>query len=210
MNIEIDLSRSGFLGEMKEERIVYFDSPGKENTESTLRFAFERAKKLGIKYLVIASSTGETATRALEMRDELGIEINLVIVTYHTGFFEEGKNSISPEIENYLKESGVRVVRQTHTLSGVERSISRKFGGLSRVEVIAEVLRSLFGHGLKVCVEITVMAADSGAIPIEEVIAVGGRSRGADTAVVIRPAHMNNFFDMQIREIICIPWEKRK
>jgi hypothetical protein len=91
----------------------------------------------------------------------------------------------------------------------LERSFTRKFGGLSRTEAVAEALRALFGHGLKVCVEITIMAADSGAIPIEEVVAVGGRSRGADTAVVIRPAHMNNFFDMQIKEIICMPREKR-
>lgn len=53
------------------------------------------------------------------------------------------------------------------------------------------------------------MAADSGAIPIEEVIAIGGRHRGADTAVVIRPAHMNNFFDMEIKEILCIRRNKR-
>lgn len=114
-----------------------------------------------------------------------------------------------PEIEEKLRKEGVKIVRQSHILSGLERSISRRLGGASRTEAIAEALRSLFGHGLKVCVEITIMAADSGAIPIEEVVAVGGRSSGADTAVVVRPAHMNNFFDMQIREIICIPREKR-
>ena len=195
---------------MKSAKIVYFSSPGKENTESTLRLAFEKAKELGINHIVVASSTGETATRALEMKDELKIEVNLVVVTYHTGFYEEGQNSMSPEIENYLRENGVKIVRQTHTLSGVERSISRRFGGLSHVEIIAETLRSLFGHGLKVCIEISIMAADSGAIPIEEVIVIGGRSRGADTAVILRPAHMNNFFDMQIKEIVCIPREKRK
>ena len=91
------------------------------------------------------------------------------------------------------EKKGVKIVRQSHILSGLERSISRKLGGVSRTEAIAEALRSLFGHGLKVCVEITIMAADSGAIPIEEVVAVGGRSIGADTAVVVRPAHMNNF-----------------
>jgi hypothetical protein len=53
------------------------------------------------------------------------------------------------------------------------------------------------------------MAADSGAIPLEEVVSIGGRIRGADTAVVLKPAHMNNFFEMQIKEIICMPREKR-
>lgn len=185
--------------------IVYFEKPGKQNTDETLRLAVERAKQLGIKYLVVASSTGETAKKALEIAKD----VNLVVVTYHTGFVGVGKNSMDESVEEFLKQNGVKIVRQSHILSGLERSISRKLGGVSRTEAIAEALRSLFGHGLKVCVEITIMAADSGAIPIEEVVAVGGRSRGADTAVVITPAHMNNFFDMQIKEIICMPREKR-
>jgi hypothetical protein len=89
--------------------------------------------------------------------------------------------------------------------SGIERSISRRFGGVSQVETIAEALRSLFGHGLKVCVEIAIMAADAGAVPIEDLIAVGGTGSGSDTAIVIRPAHMNNFFDARIREILIVP-----
>ncbi|WP_202319754.1 pyruvate kinase alpha/beta domain-containing protein [Archaeoglobus neptunius] len=191
---------------MQEKKIVYFDKPGKENTETTLRLAIERARELGIRFLVVASSYGETALKALDMIDE---KTQLVVVTYHTGFVREGENTMPPDLEDELRRRGVKLVRQSHILSGLERSISRKLGGVSRTEAIAETLRSLFGHGLKVCVEITIMAADSGAIPIEEVVAVGGKSRGADTAVVIRPAHMNNFFDMEIREIICMPRFKR-
>ncbi|MCX8172563.1 MAG: hypothetical protein N3D09_02990 [Archaeoglobaceae archaeon] len=191
---------------MIERKIFYFEKPGEENTETTLKLAFERAKELGIRYVVVASSYGETAKKALKYLEG---EMKLVVVTYHTGFFEEGKSTLDHETESFLKNKGVIIVRQSHVLSGIERSITKKFGGISRVEMIAETLRSLFGHGLKVCVEIAVMAADSGAIPLEEVVAVGGRIRGADTAVVLRPAHMNNFFDMQIKEIICIPREKR-
>ncbi len=191
---------------MLVKRIVYFEKPGRENTEQTLKFAIEGARELGIKYIVVASSYGDTARKAVEMIDE---GMQLVVVTYHTGFLKEGENTMPPEVEEELKRKGARVVRQSHILSGLERSISRKIGGVSRTEAIAEALRSLFGHGLKVCVEIAVMAADSGAIPIEEIVAVGGRSRGADTAVVIRPAHMNNFFDMEVREIICMPRLKR-
>ena len=35
----------------------------------------------------------------------------------------------------------------------------------------------------------------------------GGSGRGADAALVLKPAHQNNFFDMRIREIICKPRE---
>ena len=191
---------------MEEKKIVYFDKPGKQNTEATLKLAIERAKELGIKYIVVASSYGETAKKALEIIEK---NMKLVVVTYHTGFIKEGVNTMDKETEEFLKKNGAVIVRQSHILSGLERSISGKLGGASRTEAIAEALRSLFGHGLKVCVEIAIMAADSGAIPMEEVISIGGRSRGADTAVVVRPAHMNNFFDMQIKEIICIPREKR-
>ncbi|MCS7121794.1 MAG: hypothetical protein NZ895_04235 [Archaeoglobaceae archaeon] len=190
---------------MIEKKIVYFDKPGKQNTDATLKLAVERARELGIKHLVVASSYGYTAKKALELIDGE----KLIVVTYHTGFFEEGKNTMDPETEKLLKSKGVTIVRQSHVLSSVERSFTRKFGGVSRVEAVAEALRSLFGQGLKVCIEITIMAADSGAIPIEEVVAVGGTARGADTAVVIRPAHMNNFFDAEIREIICMPRFKR-
>lgn len=191
---------------MIERKIFYFEKPGEENTETTLKLAFERARELGIKYVVLASSYGDTARKALKYLDS---GTKLVVVTYHTGFLEEGKNTMDQETENFLRSRGVTIVRQSHVLSGIERSITRKFGGISRVEVIAEALRALFGHGLKVCVEIAVMAADSGAIPLEEVVSIGGRIRGADTAVVLKPAHMNNFFEMQIKEIICMPREKR-
>ncbi len=193
---------------MMEEKIYYFQKPGKENTEKTVRLALERAERKGINHIVFASSTGYTAKKILETnRNE---DLKLVCVTYHTGFYEEGKNSMDPETEEFLRRKGVRIVRQSHMLSGVERSISRRLGGVSRVEAIAEALRSLFGHGLKVCVEIAVMAADSGAIPVDEVVAIGGTGRGADTAVILRPAHMNSFFNMEIREIICMPRYKRR
>ncbi|AKG92487.1 hypothetical protein GAH_00154 [Geoglobus ahangari] len=192
---------------MMEERIYYFEKPGKENTDDAVRLAVERAVERGIRYIVFASSTGYTARKVLE--HARGRDLNLVCVTYHTGFYEEGKNSMDEETERFLRENEVKIVRQSHMLSGVERSMSRKLGGASRVEAIAEALRALFGHGLKVCVEIAIMAADSGAIPIEEVVTIGGRSRGADTAVILRPAHMNTFFNMEIREIICMPRNKR-
>ncbi len=191
-----------------EEKIYYFEKPGKENTEKTVELAIERAEKRGIRHVIFASSTGFTARKILEMKIDL--DLNLVCVTYHTGFYREGESSLDPETEKFLKSNGIRIVRQSHMLSGVERSISRKLGGASRVEAIAEALRSLFGHGLKVCVEIAIMAADSGAVPIEETVAVGGTGRGADTAVILRPAHMNSFFNLEIREIICMPRFKRR
>ena len=70
---------------------------------------------------------------------------------------------------------------------------------------MANTLR-VFGQGLKVAIEITMMAADAGLVsPEEEVIAIAGTGRGADTAIVVKPANAHNAFALRIKEIICKP-----
>ncbi len=187
---------------MEREEILYLDTPGPHNTDVVVEAVRSYVAAHHVHYVVVASTTGATA---LKFADGLEGVTTLIVVTHHTGFHEEGAQSFDVGTREMLAQRGIRVITQSHVLSGVERSISRKFGGISRVEAIAEALRSLLGRGLKVCVEIAIMAADAGAIPIEEVVAVGGTGRGADTAVVIRPAHMNNFFDAHIRRIIVSP-----
>lgn len=55
------------------------------------------------------------------------------------------------------------------------------------------------------------MAADSGDIPTNnDVIAIAGSGRGADTAIVLIPANSNNFFDLHIKEIICMPRQPKR
>mgnify|MGYP000088288728 CR=1 FL=1 len=79
------------------------------------------------------------------------------------------------------------------------------------MEIIAHTLRLFGTEGLKVAVEIAIMAADAGLIPTDtEVISVGGSGGGADTALVLKAAHMNNFFDLEIREIIAKPSREDK
>ena len=74
---------------------------------------------------------------------------------------------------------------------------------------MADTLRKLFGRGFKVAIEVAVMAADSGAISMQnDIIALGGSAHGADVACVIKPAHSNDFFNLQVKEIIAMPQEK--
>lgn len=192
-----------------ESATAYFDKPGRENTDFVIDRVVERLRKGDIRHLIVASSTGETAMKF--MNRLAGTDVRLTVVTSHCGFEKEGECEMSSEMEKKLLSGGARVIRASHVLSGVERSISRKLGGSSRIEAISESLRALFGQGLKVCVEATVMAADSGAIPCGdvEVVAVGGYSEGADTACIVRPAHANSFFNFEVREILAIPRRKR-
>ena len=194
---------------MKTKQVVYFERPGEQNTEETIRFAVERARELAIKYVVVASSTGETGVKAAKAFKGTGIK--LVVVGSHVGFSQPGVRVLQDRFIRELEDLGAVVVEQTHALSGVERSISRRLGGASRVEAIAEALRTLMGIGTKVCVEISVMAADGGHVPVDgktEIIAIGGTRGGADTACIILPAHANSFFDLQVREYIATPRDK--
>ncbi|GAJ14052.1 unnamed protein product, partial [marine sediment metagenome] len=63
-----------------------------------------------------------------------------------------------------------------------------------------------FGQGMKVCVEIVLMAADAGLIPMDrEIMAIAGTDEGADTCIVVKPAYPSKFFDLEIREIVAKP-----
>ncbi len=177
-----------------------FEEPGKINTQQTLELACDRAKEIGINEVVIASASGETAYKALEVFK--GFKITTV--TYHCGFKEPFQGAMKADVRKDLEEEGVKVVEATHALSGVERSIAKKYTGSYPVLLIADTLR-LFGQGTKVAVEITIMAADAGALSGNDIIAIGGTAKGADTALVIKPAHQSSMFDLKIREIICKP-----
>jgi hypothetical protein len=179
---------------------MYFDQPGKENTEQTLKLAADRGRELGLKEAVVASSTGKTAYKAIAALDGF----QLTVVTYHCGFKEPFQNRMDADVSKELQDRGIRVISASHALSGVERSVAKKHGGIYPVLLIADTLR-LFGQGTKVAVEVAVMAADAGALSGNDIIAIGGSGSGADAALVLKPAHQNNFFDLRIREIICKP-----
>ena len=189
---------------MKIEKIVYFDEPGVKNTDETLRLAKERAEALGIKDIVVASRTGTTGIKACEAFRGY----NLVVVRHHTGWSKPGFQDMSEESEKTLIKNGAKILTATHCLSGIERAIRFKRGTVGFLEVMADTLR-LFGQGVKVCIEIAIMTADAGLIPInKEIIAIAGTANGADTALVLSPAHSEHFFDLAVREIIAIPREK--
>ncbi|HQM53768.1 MAG TPA: hypothetical protein PLI86_11705, partial [bacterium] len=65
-----------------------------------------------------------------------------------------------------------------------------------------------FSQGVKVCVEIVLMAADAGlAASGERVIAVAGTAHGADTALVMRAASSQNLRGLRVNELLCKPYE---
>lgn len=186
-----------------KRKTLYFTAPGKTNTDTLLKFVKEYAQTLGVNHIVVASTTGETGVKASEVFKGF----NLVVVTHHAGFTQPGAQELTEENRLKILENGAHILTGTHALSSVERAIRKEFGTIQPLELIAHTLRRL-GEGTKVCVEITLMAADAGLIPMDtDIIAVAGSSRGADTALRIKPANASRFFDLKIREIIAKPRE---
>jgi hypothetical protein len=192
-----------------ERSIFYFNQPGVENTDDIVEIVYQRLREGDIKSVVVASSGGGTG---LKFAKKMAKETNLVVVSSHPGFSKPGVWNFKLKILKELESMGCKVVKQSHILSGLERSFSNKFSGVSHTEILAEALRSIFGVGMKVAIECSIMAADSGAIPIEKTISVGGTSsdkgQGADCAVVVWPSHCNNFFDFRVLEILAKPFRR--
>ena len=183
---------------------IYFDEKGANYTKPTLAAAKSRADELEIKDIVVATTSGTTAIRAAELFKD---DYNLVIVSHSMGFKEQNHQSLSDDNRKIIEDTGAKVFTGTHAFGGIGRAVRLKFNTYEVDEIIANTLR-IFSQGVKVAIEIAIMAADAGLISTEkEVIAIGGSGKGADSAVVLKPANVQNFFDTQILEIICKPRE---
>ena len=182
---------------------MYFETEG-DHTLETLELAIRTARERGIKDLVVATTTGGTAD-CLDRFDLTGLHVTLVTHAYGYGG-GPGKNTIPEEKRAAYLAKGYSVCTAAHVLSGVERGISAVSKGIYPGELIAATLR-LISRGTKVCVEMGAMAADAGYImPGEPIVAVAGSRRGADTAVIMRPANSHKIMDTRVDEFLCKPY----
>ncbi|UCC90883.1 MAG: hypothetical protein JSW24_01610 [Dehalococcoidia bacterium] len=184
-----------------ESKTVYFENPGSENTEAVLRIARQRAEELGIKNIVLASTRGDTAVRAMDAFQGLRV----IVVSHATGFRQPNIQEFTEENRQMVESKGGTILTTTHAFRGVSRALRNKFNTAAIGDIIANTLY-IFGQGVKVACEIALMAADAGLVRTDEdVISIAGTSRGADTAIVLRPVNSHNFFDLKIKEILCKP-----
>jgi hypothetical protein len=184
-----------------EANTVYFNSPGAENTGETFKLAKARAEELGIKRIVVASTTGDTGVKAAEEFKDYEV----VVVSHVTGFKSPGTQELTAENKARIEKLGAEIFTGAHAFGGVAHAVRKTFGTHVLGDYMANTLR-MFGQGMKVVIEISLMAADAGLIsPDEEVIAIAGTARGADTAIVVKPAHAHDAFSLRVKEIICKP-----
>jgi hypothetical protein len=178
-----------------EEKIVYFEKPGVGNTEETLRLAVERAQARGIKKIVLASTRGDTARLAAERLAGTGITMTVIPHQYSGG----REQRFPLELKESLEKQGHHVHFATSLFA------TENLYGSPIPRVMAFLLRT-FSQGMKVCVEMILMVVDGGFVASgEQVIAIAGSGRGADTAIVAIAASSRNLPDLHVMEIICKP-----
>ena len=182
-------------------KTVYFKKIGPENTEETLKLAKARAEELGIRNVVVASTSGKTGVKA----SELFKGYNLIVVSHVTGFKAPNVQEFLPENREIIERNGAKVLTAAHAFGTLGRAVNKKFGTLQVDGIVSAVLR-LFGQGMKVACEVACMATDAGLIRTdEEAVMIGGSMGGADTAVVLQPSNTHAFFDLSVKEIVCKP-----
>ena len=180
---------------------VYFDNPGSENTARTLEIARRRAGELNIHTILVASTQGETGVLAAQQFQ--GYDV--VVVSHAAGFDKPNTQELTEENRAAIQAAGARILTCQHAFGGVGRAVRKKWGTYQVDEIVAQTLR-IFGEGMKVVVEIALMAADAGLVRVgEPCIAVAGTGRGADTAVVLVPANVQHFFDLRVIEVLAKP-----
>jgi hypothetical protein len=178
-----------------EEKIVYYEEPGKGNTDETLTLVAERARARGISSVVLASTRGDTARAASAAF--AGTGIRLVVVPWQFGFGDT--QPFPQELVAELEGAGHRVHFGTMLFH------TEGLYGMKAPWPMATILRA-FSQGIKVCVEIALMSCDGGLVEVgEKIIAVAGTGAGADTAVVLTSAPSTKVNNLRIHEIICKP-----
>ena len=188
--------------------MVCFENAGKQNTAEVIRIALEKAMALDCP-IVATSTLGVTADALLTAAEKAGFKNKIVIVRGCSSRQRSGVNLMKPEVKADLEARGAVIVTAAHALSAGERSISGGFKGAYPLELMAHTLR-MFGQGVKVCVEASVMALDADELPFGvPVVALGGSHRGADAAVVVTPSYSATLLQTVVNEVLCKPFDIR-
>ncbi len=186
-----------------ERKVIYFEKAGAENTATCLEIAKKAIVDEGYRHIVVASTTGETGLLFSKALKESSV--NIVVVTHSFGFKNPNTSEMPDDVRKKIEANGAKVFTGSMLTHSIETAFSAKFSGLYPTLIVANTLRR-FGEGAKVCCEIVMMAVDAGLIPeSEEVLAVAGTAKGADTVVVIKSAASKRFLDLRVLEVLAKP-----
>ena len=184
--------------------------------------AKERADAFRVRDVLVATNTGASLAAAM---DAFGPDYRFFAVGNPASAHERGlvlHDGISNEVKATFEAKGVTVVLQNQSLfqrpglslmgaslDAVVQSAAPT-GRFRAMSIVYSALQ-LFGDGPRVCLEIAMMAADSGHLPLDEdCISIACPSSYCDlpdAAVVLRPAKSQDMFSEQhrIKDLILCP-----
>jgi hypothetical protein len=183
--------------------VEYFDTPGSQNTEPCMVILYKLVHDEGYKDVVVASTSGETGVIAA--RKLQGKGVNLVVVAHSAGFLGPNQDQFSDDAYQEITWLGGRVYKGTILTHSIETALAKEFSGCYPTLLIANTLRR-FGQGIKVCCEIVMEAVDGGLVAeAQEVVAMAGTAKGADTVALIKSAASKRFLDLYVSQIVAKP-----
>jgi hypothetical protein len=200
----------------QDKKTRYFGKPGPQNTKALIEAVKEKIKQLRIGFVVVASDSGKTALQVAEALSSMAVKV--VCVTAYAGvrlaWPQGGKwPSITSDVRRKLEGLGVKIVEETPWIfKGV--TFDAQFLKRSAPSwIIHEFICRTMGYGFKTSLEVALIAAEAGAVPIdEELVAIAGTGwlgGGADCAIIVRPSVIPKMTDaeagLEVREIIAIP-----
>ena len=181
---------------MKKE-ITYFGDTGEENMPAVFDLVDTALAETGIKKIVLASTRGTTAEYAMDHYK--GRDIRLIIVPHQYGFGPTGQQRFPQDLATRARQEGHAVYYGTMLFH------QDKLWGTGTPQVVANFLR-FFGQGIKVCVEILLMASNGGLVEAgEEAVVVAGTGRGADTALIMTGGTSVSPSPVHVSQILCKP-----
>ncbi|HUT36311.1 MAG TPA: hypothetical protein VNE39_22675 [Planctomycetota bacterium] len=190
-----------------------------------------RAEKLGVGNVVVATNSGASVLAAQEA---FGPGYQFFAVGNPASAHDRGlclHTGISDETRRALQAKGITVITRDQSLFQADertdtgpslhdaavRAYADRFhggrlplqGGYDIVAMTGHLLAEFFGDGPKVCLEVALMAADSGQLPLDDdCMAIATPKLGfAHAAMILRAARTQDLFSMRLRvkDLLLVP-----
>jgi hypothetical protein len=192
----------------------YFDEPGDKNTDDVIEAVKKRVELTGIQHVIVASTSGETALKFARALEGKACVICVSEAPYRRELNYEWP-CLKFEYRKELERLGAIIIDKVAYVFHNSVLEGSKWTTTFPEKLVKETLYS-FGQGLKVAVEVVLIAVAYGYLePYQDVIGVGGSEKGADTAAIIRATYPATVFSkdskrrLEIREIIAMPRKKK-
>lgn len=187
-----------------KNEVTYFLREGRENLSDCLELSFEAATRSAVDKIVVFTAFGEGLRKAIDnflVKPEYA-SLQLIGVTFPQGKeYTQDQRGVSADNLSYFKERRVPLVRSHLPFDPIPANY-RNHSILGQDTALIRNALGIFGGGLSLCVQASLMACDAGLVDEgDHVIALS-----ADTAILARCSPTTRFLtDFVIREVICKP-----